>query len=59
MKIAEALPIVVNDTTLNLVDMVEAIYSLAEEVGRKYLSPFSPSRLKAMIIYEIYTHHKS
>lgn len=57
MRIAEALPTVIEDATLSLVDMVEALYLHAEEVGRKYLSPFSPSRLKAMIIYEIYTHH--
>ncbi|MBB4097474.1 dsDNA nuclease domain-containing protein [Sphingomonas kyeonggiensis] len=57
MKIAEALPTVIADSSLSLVDMVEALYLNAEEVGKKYLSPFSPMRLKAMIIYEIYTHH--
>lgn len=57
MKIAETLPTVVEDATLSLVDMVEALYLQAEEVGKKYLSPFSPSRLRAMIIYEIYTHY--
>jgi Cap4 dsDNA endonuclease len=57
MKIAEALPMVIDDTSLTLVDMVEALYLQAEAVGKKYLSPFSPSRLKAMIIYEIYAHH--
>ena len=57
MKIAEALPTVIDDATLSLVDMVETLYLHAEEIGKKYLSPFSPSRLKAMIIYEIYTHH--
>jgi len=57
MKIMETLPIVVKDTSLSLVDMVETIYLRSEEVGKKYLSPFTPSRLKAMIIYEIYAHH--
>jgi len=57
MKIAETLPTVVEDASLSLVDMVEALYLQAEDVGKKYLSPFSPSRLKAMIIYEIYAHH--
>lgn len=57
MNIAETLPTVIDDEKMSLVDMVEAVYLQAEEVGRKYLSPFSPSRLKAMIIYEIYTHH--
>jgi len=57
MKIAETLPTVVEDASLSLVDMVQALYLEAEEVGKKYLSPFSPPRLKAMIIYEIYTHH--
>ncbi|QZD86731.1 dsDNA nuclease domain-containing protein [Qipengyuania psychrotolerans] len=56
MRIAEALVTVIDDEALSLVDMVEAIYLQAEEVGKKYLSPFSPSRLKAMIIYEIYSH---
>ena len=57
MKIMETLPIVVKDTSLSLVDMVETLYLRSEEVGKKYLSPFTPSRLKAMIIYEIYAHH--
>lgn len=57
MKIMETLPIVVEDTSLSLVEMVEALYLQAEEVGKKYMSPFIPSRLKAMIIYEIYAHH--
>lgn len=59
MKITETLPSVIDDESLNLGDMVEKIYLQAEEVGKKYLSPFSPSRLKAMIIYEIYTYHKN
>lgn len=57
MKIAETLPTVVEDASLSLVDMVEALYLQSEEVGKKYLSPFSPSRLKAMIIYEVYAHY--
>jgi len=56
MKIGENLLAVVNDEGMNLVDMIEALYLLTEEVGKKYLSPFSPSRLRAMIIYEIYTN---
>jgi len=59
MAIATVLPPIISDGSLNLVDMVEAIYIKTEAVGKKYLSPFSPSRLKAMIIYEIYTHHKA
>jgi len=59
MKIAEAISLVIDDQALSLVDMVEKLFLHAEDVGKKYLSPFSPSRLKAMIIYEIYTHHKS
>ena len=50
---------VVDDTTLDLVAMIDAIYNTAESVSKKYLSPFSPARLKAMMIYEIYTHHKT
>lgn len=57
MKIMETLPIVVEDMSLSLVDMVETLYLRAEETGKKYMSPFSPSKLKAMIIYEIYAHH--
>lgn len=56
MKIMETLPQVISNDSLNLVGMVEAIYSCAEETGKAYLSPFSPSKLKAMIIYEIYTY---
>jgi hypothetical protein len=59
MKIMETLPTVVEDASLSLVEMVESLYLCAEEVGKKYLSPFSPSRLRAMIIYEIYTHNKN
>lgn len=56
MKITENLDSTVDDDELTLVDMVERIYELSEEVGRKYLTPFKPERLKAMIIYEIYAH---
>jgi hypothetical protein len=59
MKITENLPAVIDDESLSLVEMVEAIYLNVEQFGRKYLSPFGPSRLKAMIIYEIYTNHKN
>ena len=58
MKIVETLPNVIDDESLSLVDMIEALYLQTEDVGKKYLSPFSASRLKAMIIYEIYTKHK-
>jgi hypothetical protein len=59
MAIQGALPAVVSDINLSLADMIDTIYNLVEAIARKYLSPFSPSRLKAMIIYEIYTHHKT
>lgn len=58
MKIAENLPAVINDQSLGLVDMIDRLFQQAEEAGKKYLSPFHPPKLKAMIIYEIYTYHK-
>lgn len=56
MKIAGILPTVIYDKSLSLVDMIEAIYLHTGELGRKYLAPFVPEKLKAMIIYEIYTN---
>lgn len=57
MAIQNELPPVISNINLTLVEMIKAIYDPVEHVARKYLSPFCPSRLKAMIIYEIYTHH--
>ena len=56
MAIAANLDSVVGDATLSLTQMVEAVFVQVEEAGQKYLSPFSPARLRAMIIYEIYAH---
>ena len=56
MAITTNLAPVVNDASLGLTQMVEALFVQVEEAGQKYLSPFSPARLRAMIIYEIYAH---
>jgi hypothetical protein len=42
----------VDDT---LPQIIEAAFADVEKVGRSYLAPFQPARLKAMIIYELYT----
>lgn len=58
MTIAASLPSVICDVSLSLCDMIEEIYLQSEESGKKYMSPFDPSRLRAMIIYEIHTYHE-
>ncbi len=57
MKIMETLPQIIDDHSLSLVDMVEAVYLNTAFTAETYLSPFASSRLKAMIIYEIYTNN--
>ncbi|WP_232280854.1 dsDNA nuclease domain-containing protein [Novosphingobium nitrogenifigens] len=57
MKISEAIPSVIDDPKLSLDEMIASIYGQAEETAKKYLTPFSAARLKAMIIYEIYTYY--
>lgn len=56
MAITAILAPVVEDARLSLTQMVDAVFVQVEETGQKYLSPFSPARLRAMIIYEIYAH---
>lgn len=56
MAITASIAPVVGDPGLSLTQMVETVFVQVEEVGQKYLSPFSPARLRAMIIYEIYAH---
>lgn len=56
MAITATLAPVIEDASLTLTQMVEAVFVQVEEAGQKYLSPFSPARLRAMIIYEIYAH---
>lgn len=38
-----------------LIAIIEATFVDVEDIGRSYLTPFQPARLKAMIIYELYT----
>lgn len=38
-----------------LVQVIDATFIAVESVGRTYLAPFQPARLRAMIIYELYT----
>lgn len=59
LAIRNATPVVVSDTGLALTGMIDAVFAEVENVARKYLVPFSPSKLRAMIIYEIYTYHPS
>lgn len=56
MAITANLAPVIDDASISLTQMVETVFVQVEEVGQKYLSPFSPARLRAMIIYEIYAH---
>lgn len=59
MKIADSITAIICDESLSLSDMIDTLYLEVEDVGKKYLAPFSPARMKAMIIYEIYTHTKN
>lgn len=36
--------------------MVDNVYIKCYDAAHKYLTPFKPAKLKAMIIYEIYTY---
>ena len=40
---------------LTLTETIEATFADVESTGKAYLTPFQPARLKAMIIYELYT----
>lgn len=59
LAIRKAMDQVTNDSALDLGKMVSSVYLAAEPTAQRYLSPFSQDRLKAMIIYEIYTYTKS
>ena len=39
----------------DLMAIIDAIFADVEDAGRTYLAPFQPARLRAMIIYELYT----
>jgi hypothetical protein len=56
LAIRKALGQVIGDDALDLGNMLSSAYVAAEPTATKYLSPFSQARLKAMIIYEIYTY---
>jgi|GEM_PF-1652930 len=45
--------------THSVMDMIEETYASVEAVGRQYIAPFRSARLRAMIIYEIYTQDPS
>lgn len=55
LAIRPKLPEVIHNNALSLGQMMDAVYVAVEAMGKKYLSPFTPQKLKAMIIYEIYT----
>ena len=46
---------VIDDVSLNLSEMIDAIARKVNLVAEKYITPFSISKFRAMIIYEIYT----
>lgn len=56
LAIRKSLQPVIDKVDLNLGGMINAALINAEPTARKYLSPFSQARLKAMIIYEIYAY---
>lgn len=58
MKIVEILPNVISDDSLTLNDMVQIVFEATGQIAVKYLSPYTSAKLKAMIIYEIYTYSK-
>lgn len=59
LSIRKSLASVINNTLLDLGGMIAHAMIDAEPMAKKYLSPFSQARLKAMIIYEIYTHSET
>lgn len=59
LSVRKSLASVINNTSLDLGGMIAHAMIDAEPTAKKYLSPFSQARLKAMIIYEIYTHSET
>lgn len=43
------------ETGATLMQIIEATFTDVEGAGRTHLAPFQPARLRAMIIYELYT----
>ncbi len=59
MDIYNEIPTVIADRSLDLRGMVEPIFDKCQGVANEYLTPFTPEKLRAMIIYEIYTYEPS
>lgn len=56
MKILEGIQLVINNDSLSFHEMIEDLYAQTQKVAEKYFSPFLPSKLRAMIIYEIHAY---
>ncbi|MHC2088612.1 hypothetical protein [Methylobacterium sp. CM6244] len=56
LSVRSVIPDVVSNSEISLAEMVDYTYSKTEMVAKKYLAPFSSYKLKAIVIYEIYTN---
>lgn len=55
LAIRSAMVPVISDPALTLSEMLSTIAEQVWEVGVRYLTPYSETKMKAMILYEIYT----